>query len=166
MRRNGVPDPSWKSGPPEPRHRHSEHAIDPEPAGHDIDGVGIDEAERIDGEPLCAVREAYGCHRDGCDVDARKDHLYSLSDVSERVRRIVRGVITYTDDPSVEDEVEYLATHAVVRDYDEGPILGVTVGEDTIGYIYPQITDVSGFGGACFGREEPNPDVDAYRYDL
>lgn len=160
-----LSDPDWKSGPTRPEPTASDHAIDPEPA-YDHDGVGRKEAERVDGEALCAVREAYVCHRDGCDVDARKDHVYALTDVSADVREDARVAIDYTDDPTTEDVIEYLATNATIVDYDEVPILGFEFGDDERGYVYPHFTDESGFGGPCYGRVEPSPDVNAHRYDL
>lgn len=166
MGRNRLPDPSWKSGPTYPEPTSSEHAIDPEPAGWDHDGVGRKEAERVDGEALCAVREAYSCSRDGCDTDARKDHVYALSDVSERVQQAARHAISWTDEPGTEDIVEYLAIHATIVDYDEGPILAFAFGDDTLGYVYPHFTDEDGFGGPCYGHVEPEPDINAHRYDL
>jgi len=166
MGRNRLSDPSWKSGPSYPEPTSSEHAIDPQPAGWDHDGVGRKEAERVDGEALCAVREAYSCHRDGCDTDARKDHVYALSDVSERVQQAARHAIDYTDEPATEDIVEYLAIHATIVDYDEGPILAFEFGDDEFGYVYPNFTDEHGFGGPCYGHVEPEPDINAHRYDL
>lgn len=166
MGRNRLPDPSWKSGPSYPEPTSSEHAIGPEPAGWDHDGVGRDEAERVDGEALCAVREAYSCSRDGCDTDPRRNHVYALSDVSERVQQSARHAIDYTDEPGTEDIVEYLAINATIVDYDEGPILAFHFGDDEFGYVSPHFTDEHGFGGPCYGHVEPEPDLDAYRYDL
>jgi len=143
MGRNRLSDPAWKSGPTYPEPTSSEHAIGPEPAGWDHDGVGRKEAERVDGEALCAVREAYSCSRDGCDTDARKDHVYALSDVSERVQQAASRAIDvsrrdaarsprslaegneadYTDEPEAVDIIEYLAINATIVDYDGGPIL-------------------------------------------
>jgi hypothetical protein len=162
----GLSDPSWKSGPTYPEPTSSEHAIDPEPAGYDHDGVGRDEAERVDGAALCAVREAYSCSRDGCDVSPRRIHVYALSDVSDRLMKIARHAIDYTDDPEEGDFVEFFAVRAQVVDYDEGPILGFEVGDDTIGYVYPHFTDEHDFGGPCYGHVEPEPDINAHRYDL
>jgi len=184
--RGRLSDPSWKSGPTYPEPTDSEHAIDPEPAGYDHDGVGRDEAERVDGEALCAVREAYSCSRDGCDADPRRAHVYALTDVSRRVQQAAAHAIDYTEEPTAEDLIEYLATHAVIVDYDEGPILGFEFGdgadsgesasssaesaasadEDEFGYVYPHFTDESGFGGPCYGHVEPEPDINAHRYDL
>mgnify|MGYP006279819219 CR=1 FL=1 len=184
--RGRLSDPSWKSGPTYPEPTDSEHAIDPEPAGYDHDGVGRDEAERVDGEALCAVREAYSCSRDGCDADPRRAHVYALSDVSRRVQQAAAHAIDsrgsgttrnraslaegneadYTEEPTAEDLIEYLAVHAVIVDYDEGPILGFEFGDDEFGYVYPHFTDESGFGGPCYGHVEPEPDINAHRYDL
>jgi len=190
--RGRLSDPAWKSGPSHPEPTASEHAINPEPAGYDHDGVGVNEAERVDGEPLSAVREAYSCSRDGCDADPQRNHVYALTDVSERVQRIAEYVVRNEEwfdgvVRSLTDEhlVEFLAPRATIVDYDEGPILGFEVGEDTvssngskrgssedssdrdtIGYVYPHFTDESGFGGSCYGRVEPEPDINAHRYDL
>jgi len=183
MGRNRLSDPAWKSGPTYPEPTSSEHAIGPEPAGWDHDGVGRKEAERVDGEALCAVREAYSCSRDGCDTDARKDHVYALSDVSERVQQAASRAIEYTDEPEAVDIIEYLAINATIVDYDEGPILAFEFtdseesdapnqssrsaterfGEDELGYVYPHFTDEHGFGGSCYGHVEPEPDINAHR---
>jgi len=164
--RGRLSDPAWKSGPSHPEPTASEHAISPEPAGYDHDGVGVNEAERVDGEPLSAVREAYSCSRDGCDADPQRNHVYALTDVSERVQQAAAYAIDYTEEPTAEDLIEYLAINAVVVDYDEGPILGFEFGDDTFGYVPPHFTDESGFGGSCYGRVEPEPDINAHRYDL
>jgi hypothetical protein len=161
-----LSDPSWKSGPTRREPTDSEHAIAPEPAGYDIDGVGTSEAERVRGESLCAVREAYSCRREGCDTDPSKSHVYSLTDVSERVQQAARYAISHTDDPTTRDVIEYLATHATVVDYEANPALGFTFGDETFGRVFPQLTTQSGFSGPCYGRNEPSPDVHAYRYDL
>jgi len=174
---NRLPDPSWKSGPPEPKHRHSEHAIDPQPV-MDIDGVGVDEVERLDTDAIVAVQEGFTCHRDGCDVSPQKRHVYSVANVSDRLWHAVQWATDY--------ELHiFIAENTVIVDYDETPILGVSFSDDVpnsfgaattpsdlrgadrdvLGYIHPTFTDKSDFGGVCYGREEPNPDVDAYRYD-
>lgn len=173
MRRNQVPDPSWKSGPPEPNHHHSEHAIDPEPAGYDFDGFGRDEMEEVDGEALVTIQEAYSCHRDGCDAMPRKRHLYTSLEAStwlhKACERAGHGGLdvepTYNDEWS-ELAVEYFAMNATIVDYDHVPIVGVEFGEDTFGYVYPEVTKEDDFSGSCYGRSEPNPDVNAHRYDL
>jgi len=161
-----LSDPQWKSGPSRNEPTDSEHAIDPEPVNYDHDGVGRDEAERVDGEPLCAVREAYVCCRDGCDATPQKSHVYALTDVSKRVRKAASHAIEHTDNPSDEDVVEYLATHVTTVDYDEGPILAFEFGEETLGSLHAHFTNASGFSGPCYGRAEPSPDINAHRYDL
>lgn len=94
MRRNSVPDPSWKSGPPEPKHTHSDHDIWPEDFGEgDIDGFGRNEIEEIDGEPLITIQEAAWCGRDGCEA--------------VHTRRLL-----FTTDPLTDDEVSRLTEAA------------------------------------------------------
>lgn len=157
--RRGVPDPKWKSGPPEPKHHHSEHAI--RPVGkdaYDIDGVSKREAEQVDGVALVAVREAFYCQREGCEISPGITHLYSSEDVS-------RGLKQACEHAGVE-WVEYFAEHCTVVDYSDGFILGVEFGDDVLGYVEPQVSIREGFGGPCHGREEPDPDVHAYMYDL
>lgn len=169
MRRRGrLPDPSWKSGPTYPEPTDSEHAIDPQPIGHDLDGVGVGEAERIDGAPLLAVREAYVCLREGCDVDANKVHVYSLDDVGAEPKRAAREVCEQFEGPTSDDDILVtLAERAFIIEHDgEEPIIGFDFGGEELGYVYPQETIESGFGGACYGHEAPDPDVNAYRYDL
>lgn len=147
-------EPNWKSGPTYPEPTSSEHAIDPMPNGHDIDGVGVNEAERIDGEALCAVREAYSCSREGCDTSPRKDHVYALSDVSERTLQIVRYAHPF-DEPLAEEIVEFLATRVEVMDYDDAPVIAFRIGDQLVGYVYPSFTIEEGFDGPCYGRVEP-----------
>ena len=155
---HNISDPAWKSGPPEPKHRHSEHRISS--AGHDLNGVGRKEAEQIEGEPLMAVREAFVCSREGCDADPSVTYLYGERGVSRRVRQ----ACGWATDPDW--WYEYFCEHCEIVDWDGGPILGVRFGDDTLGYVTPQTTIEDGFGGACYGRSEPSPDVNAYRYDL
>lgn len=144
----------------------SEHAIDPEPVGYDHDGVGRDEAKRVDGVAFHAVRESYRCTRDGCDTDARKHHIYALSDVDEEVQATAFEEIEWTNSPNAEDLVEWLSMRATIVDYDESPILGFEHEGEAIGYLEPRFTQEQGFDGPCYGHVEPEPDVHAHRYDL
>lgn len=158
MRRNKVPDPSWKSGPTYPEPTASEHRLNEE-SDIEIDGVGINEAEQIGGEPLCAVREYLSCTREGCDANLDKNHVYALSDVSERVQQIARNAIDWVDEPADEDVMEWLAADVSIIDYDETPIIGFEIGEDTVGYVYPQTTIESDeLGGACYGKDDYVPE--------
>lgn len=77
MGRGTIPDPSWKSGPTYPEPTASEHAIDPQPDGADFDGFGVDEAERVEGEPLVAIQEVHYCARDGCDEGLIRRRLFT-----------------------------------------------------------------------------------------
>jgi hypothetical protein len=159
MRQRGrLSDPSWKRGPKEPSPTDSEHAIDPQPSGYDHDGVGKSEAERIDGAALCAVREVYSCSRDGCDISPRKNHVYALTDVSDRVIQAASHAIEYADDPGTDAVIEYLAMHATIVDYDMGPILGFEFGDAELGYVSPSVTVEEGFDGPCYGHAEPDPE--------
>jgi hypothetical protein len=157
-------EPNWKSGPTYPEPTSSEHAIDRQPAGYDFDGVRVREAERVDGEPLLAIREAYSCRRDGCEADPSKAHVYALSDVSARTLQIARYAHPF-DQPLTDEIVEFLAMNAEIMDYDEGPIIAFEIGDRLVGYAYPHFTDHHDFDGPCYGRVEPEPDVHAHKYD-
>lgn len=158
-----VPDPSWKKhGPPDPKPTASEHHFG-EPS-LDLDGVGRSEAERIDGEPLVAVREYYHCRRDGCEGERSKVHLYRVEDVPDEPYRALCGSDTAGIDP-----VEVLAEQVTIVEHDgEEPFIGFSVAPNkTVGYVGPCET-VEGMrgGGECYGHVEPNPDIESYRYDL
>lgn len=158
----GLPDPAWKSGPTIPEPSASEHAFDihEAPTASDIDGVGVDEAERIDGTPLLAVREVWRCPRDGCDASHRRVHLYRLEDVDEAHR-----IMASNEAP---DRVEFIASHATIVDHDsEHPYIGFEVDGDVHGYVGPcETITTDNIRGPCYGRVEPEPDLESYRYDL
>jgi hypothetical protein len=149
-----LSDPAWKSGPTYPEPTASEHAIDPQPNGYDVDGVGVNEAEHIDGEPLCAVREAYSCSREGCDTYPSKDHVYALTDVSKRTLQIARYAHPF-DEPLTDEIAEFLAERAEVMDYDNAPIIAFRIGDQLVGYVYPNVTIEDNFDSPCYGRVEP-----------
>lgn len=142
------------TAPPEPKYSHSEHEIH-EPCGYDIDGFGVSEVDKIDGEPLTVVQEAYTCSREFCDHSPSVRYLYGTTAVSPRLR----AACEYA---AGDDGVwyEYAGTHCEVVDYDDGPILGVRFGEDVFGYICPSVTLDSELrrGGTCHGRSEPDWD--------
>lgn len=151
--------------PPDPSPSASEHAIEPmyeEPSGIDIDGVGVDEAERIDGEPLLAVREVFRCPRDGCEASLRRVHLYRLDDVDRPAVADAYGPGITNADP-----VEFLATRATIVDHDgEHPYIGFETDGEPADYVRPCDTIESGsVDGPCYGHVEPNPDIDSYRYE-
>ena len=151
----GISDPAWKKGPTYSKPTDSEHALDVEPAGIDIDGVGVDEAEAVDGTPICATFEAFMCLRDGCDADEQRRHVYTMNDVSDEQRDAVVDQIEWTDDPTDDDVAEWIATSVEVVDYDEAPVLG----EDDVGlYIQAEATFTDDAHGPCYGHEEPSPE--------
>ena len=152
----GLSDPSWKSGPTYDKPTDSEHALDIEPAGIDIDGVGVDEAERVDGTPLVATFETFSCRRDMCDEAEKRRHVYVLEDVSDTVIAEVRGKIDWTDEPTDEDLIEYIATNVKVVDYDDGPVLGF--GKEFDLYLPARLTITDKAHGPCYGHEEPDPE--------
>lgn len=155
----GLSDPSWKKGPTYSDPTDSEHALDIEPAGIDIDGVGVDEAKKVDGTPICITQEKFMCMRDMCDESAKKRHIYALEDVSDTVIAEVRDEVDWTDDPTDEDLVEYIATNVEVVDYDEGPVLGF--GQTFDLHLPPRLTITDEAHGPCYG-EAGRPDPEPY----
>lgn len=153
-----LKDPSWKSGPTYSEPADSDHAMDIEPAGIDIDGIGVDEAEQTDETLICAAQEAFLCHRDMCDAMTTKRHVYALEDLTDDERAAVADRIEWTDDPTDEDLIEWIATHVEVVDYSEAPIIG----EDGVGlYITRTETFVDSAHGPCYG-EPDRPDPEPY----
>lgn len=165
---NRLSDPSWKSGPKEPKYSHSDHAIEPDgvSGGFDLDGFGREEVELVEGEPLVTVMEAWYCSREGCDEYLQRRHLYTLQNVEDRTMQILRHAVPY-------EISEYIWDKAIIVDYDETPILGVYLGDDDvdnvagrpghmnwnnpncIGYIYPERTVTDEPTTTCHGRTEP-----------
>lgn len=152
----GFSEPSWKSGPPEPKHRHSEHEIH-EPVGIDMDGVGKGEAERLDSKPLCAVQEAFSCARDGCDFTPTTRYVYGEESVSDRLRACCEYAVEQSD--VYDDWGMYAAEHMVVADYDDGYIMTIKFGDDAFGTIYPTFEVGDDPSGPCHGRTEPDYDL-------
>jgi hypothetical protein len=147
--KRGIPDPSWKNGPADPKHDHSEHAL-AEPV-YDVDGVGRDEAEKVDGAFICVI-EHNSCRREFCEASRHKRHVYQLD---HELREDLGSVV---DNP-----VEYASEHATIVDYDEKPVVGITIGtgeQDPLGYMYPAETfDASEGGTRCHGEPlEPSPE--------
>lgn len=155
--RGRLPDPSWKKhGPPDPPSPSaSEHAFWDEPA-MDVDGPGVNEAQRVDGEVICAVREYAGCVRDGCDGGRKVVHLYRVEDVDDVVRQGFTSAAVGGDEPGV-----ILGERAQVVDHDgEEAYIGFEEYDgSTIGYVAPCETIVKDDGrGPCYGHVEPDPE--------
>ena len=157
----GLSDPSWKSGPTYNDPTDSEHALDIEPAGIDIDGVGVDEAEKVDGTSICVTIERFTCMRDMCDGMENRRHIYVLEDVSETVIAEVCAEIDWTDDPTDEDLIEYIATNVDVVDYYEAPVLGFKDGSEDDLYLPARLTITDEAHGPCYG-EADRPDPEPY----
>lgn len=154
----GISDPSWKSGPTYDKPTDSEHALDVEPAGIDIDGVGVDEAERVDGTPIITTQEKFGCLRDMCDESEKRRHIYVLEDVADKVKGEITKGIDWTVTDMDNAIVEYIATHCEVVDYDEAPILGFEGASEDDMYLTPRLTITEEAHGPCYGHEEPDPE--------
>lgn len=77
MKRRGVPDPKWKSGPTYPEPTSDTHFISEESQGYVWDGFGQDEAEQVEGEPVVVVHERYSCSRDNCDEAETRRLLFT-----------------------------------------------------------------------------------------
>jgi len=174
-----LSDPKWKSGPPEPKHSHSDHAIHPEDYVYDFDGPGRDEADTIDGTIMAVVIEAAECSREGCDASVSRRHCYVAEALSDRAQQAllyaVRNKYDFVDDSvSIEDDIvmEYVAANTIIVDYDgEYPIVGIQFDDDesynrpmehghyddpdVLGYVYPTKTFTSNDArGPCHGRPE------------
>jgi hypothetical protein len=155
----GISDPSWKSGPTYDTPTDSEHALDVESGAIDIDGVGVDEAEQVDGTPICTTMESFSCLRDGCDATERRRHVYVLEDVSDTVVAEISEQIDWVSDktiPTDDDIVEYIAENVKVVDYDESPVLGF--GQKFDLYLPARLTITDEAHGPCYGHEEPDPE--------
>lgn len=154
MGRHRLSDPAWKSGPREPRPTDSEHAIFPEDFAHefDFDGFGADEVEQVDGEPLITIQEVAVCARDGCDAAHRRRLLFTtepISDAEKHALELASGV----DEPAA-----YVHEHAERIDLETIDVNDISITAEKIIEDEPS--------GPCYGRHEPEPDIDAYRYDL
>jgi hypothetical protein len=132
----------------------------------DEDGVGRDAAQELD-EPLMAVYETHGCSRDGCDAHRRFDHSFDYTDADSRTQQIVEEAVRRSDvystgtsarDVSASERVtngdapQYATEHAEMIDYDGEPIVGIRVGDETVGYIYPSHSVNMSDGGPCYGH--------------
>lgn len=171
---NRLSDPKWKSGPPEPKYSHSEHAIHPEDYVYDFDGPGRDEAEAIDGTIMTVVIEGARCSREGCDAEVRNRHCYVAEALSDRTQQALLYAIEFDVDHITDDVVaEYVAANALMVDHDgEYPIVGIQFDNDesynrpmehshyedpnVLGYVYPTETFTTNTAtGSCHGRSEP-----------
>lgn len=177
---NRLPDPKWKSGPPEPTHSHSDHAILFEDYVYDFDGPSVKEAENTDGTILTTVIEAAGCRRDGCDAEITHSHCYTAESFSDRLQQAllyaIRRQYDFVDDSvSITDDIiaEYVAANNVIIDHDgEYPIIGILFdGDDSynrpmkhsnsddsnvLGYVYPTKTFTTNTAdGQCYGQPDP-----------
>lgn len=157
----GLSDPSWKKGPTYNDATDSEHALDAQSTAIDIDGVGVDEAEKVDGTPICTTQEKFTCMRDMCDESEKRRHIYVLEDVAAERLSEIRAEIDWTDEPTDEDLVEYIATNVEVVDYDEAPILGFDDGSEDDIYLTPRLTITDKAHGPCYG-EADRPDPEPY----
>lgn len=151
----GLSDPSWKSGPTYPEPTSDEHALDCEPSGSDWDGFGKSEAEDVEGEPLVALQEYYSCHRDHCDEGMTRRLLFTTYYLTDEAEEALREAAPHDLGEYVWDKGERVDVDTIEVPV-EGGVIGVTV-EKTI---------EDDALGPCYGHEEPEPDLEAYRYDL
>lgn len=153
----GLSDPAWKSGPTYPEPTASEHAIHPEDFGHggDWDGFGKSEAERVEGVPLVAIQEAATCSRDGCDAMHTRRLLFTTHTLTDDEEARLRShAFDSTDD--------CLAEHV----WSEGERVDIeTIEVDGIGVSVEETVEDEPLG-ECYGHVEPEPDINAHRYDL
>lgn len=142
--RRTLKDPAWKSGPTHPEPTSSEHAIDPQPTDHDVDGFGVDEAEMVEGEPLIALQESHGCGREGCDATHTHRILFTTDTLNEaEMARLdwLRG----TDELS-----SYVYDNHERVDQETIDVDGIQITAETI--------ETDEATGPCYGIEEPDPE--------
>lgn len=126
--------------PPEPEHRHEEHAlsIDEEL----LDGPGRNEVERVDFRPFLVIHREYSCDREGCHATKTERILFAMEDVVEDF---------------VDKHEESVATSAEVVDYNVLKVEHPKNGEEiTVDARKKILTDK--LHGACNGkprRESP-----------
>lgn len=144
MRRR-TPQPP--TNPPEPSPSSSEHEF--EPPHCELDGVGSD--ADVD-EPLVSVWETSSCFRDGCDAQRQYCYSFDYTDADDRTQQIIRETVRRSD--VYDSGAQYAAEHAEMVDYDDGPVVAIRVGDDTVGYIYPHYADnnSSHASGPCYGE--------------
>jgi hypothetical protein len=156
--RGRLPDPSWKSGPKEPKPTSSEHAIHPEDFGGapaDWDGFGVNEAEQVEGVPLIVLMESATCSRDGCDASHSRRLLFTTHTLTDEGEAALRRHASLSTDEGIAEHV-----------WEEGERVDVeTIEVDGIGISVEQTIEDEPHG-SCYGRVEPDPDINAHRYDL
>ena len=154
----GLSDPAWKSGPTYPEPTASDHAIHPEDFGHsggDWDGFGVNEAEMVEGVPLVAVQEVATCSRDGCDATHKRRLLFTTHTLTDEEEATLRANAYDTSDESL---AEYV--------HEEGERVDIeTIEIDGIGVSVEETVENEA-EGPCYGRVEPEPDINAHRYNL
>lgn len=159
---NNLSDPSWKSGPPEPKYSHNDHDIYPEDFVYDFDGPSKKQADKYHSEIFTVVIEGAECGREGCDCGITNYHIYTLADVGGDVIQRVGEYLEEKYDFPIDDELltEHCAMNCEIIDYDDdSPVLGITVGDDVLGYITPTDTESGSISGTCHGYSEPDPDI-------
>jgi len=156
-----ISDPAWKSGPPEPTHSHSEHAIyEDDEAPYDIDGFGVDEVEMVEGEPLVTIQERRTCHRDGCDASHVRRLLFTTEGLTDaQQRRLERhsgadDLAAYAHERAERIDVETIrvklsgeSPDSVENSSDDESVDGIPISAERIVEEEPV--------GQCNGRPEP-----------
>lgn len=144
-----LSDPAWKSGPTHPKPTSDEHSLSEEPYGSDMDGFGRDEEKAVDGEPLLAIQEAFGCVRDGCDAAEKRRILFTTDPLSDDERDALRKA-SGVNEPSVHvfENAERVGPNAIDVSVDNGEPIHIPA-EETV---------VDEATGPCFGHVEPDPE--------
>jgi len=132
----------------------------------DIDGFGVSQVDMVDGDELFVVVEQSVCCREGCDGGRRVEHLFTTESLPDALQAGLEQLCEY-------ELHEHLFEWATMVDYDDGPVIGFesdeiydAFGVETVGYCYAETIDMQSNGvGVCNGWCEPEPDVDAYRYE-
>jgi hypothetical protein len=113
--------------------------------------VGVDAADELD-EPLVSVWETAVCFRDGCDAQRRYCYNFDYTDADDRTQQILCETVRRSD--VYTNAAQYAAEHAEIIDYDEGPVVAISVGDEKVGYIYPHYAENKSHNasGPCYGE--------------
>jgi hypothetical protein len=156
IRSGRTPEPPIN--PPERKPSASEHHLS-EPS-YDHDGPSVKQQEQMDSPILHVITEHYSCVRDGCDAAETRDYLYTMDGMSDRLQAAVRGAVRRREHGSWADDcdetelmAEYVATHAEIVDYDDGPVLDIDIGGHKLGYwTHDRCDERRTASGQCYGH--------------
>lgn len=133
--------------PPEPEHRHENHAYRAEPDEMYFDGPGKSLVDALGWVPFTLYHEVRECQRHGCDTTEVRKYCYHLDDVTEYCGHGHR---------------EEIGAFADVVDYNDGVVIELSCPTGDCEYserIQPRETKVNvKYAGACTGApRKPSP---------